>query len=187
MDTSKTSVSRCWEVGTGTPTRYGTVLYRPSPRVLHIWRRMLLRMFGATVGRDAHPSPAARVWAPWNLTLGQSSSLGEFVDVYCVAPVIIGRNVTVSQYTFLCTAGHDYRDARMPLTSAKIIIGDGVWLCADVFIAPGVTVGEGAVVGARSSAFKDVPPWTVVAGNPAREIGKRELKKELTEHPGGTS
>lgn len=153
-------------------------LYRPSPRMLHPWRCMLLRMFGAKVGKDAHPSPLARIWAPWNLTLGQSSSLGEFVDVYCVAPIVIGRNCTISQYTYLCTASHDYHDPQMPLVTARITIGDGVWLCADVFVAPGVTIGEGAVVGARSSAFKDVPPWTVVAGSPAKVIGPRELKSQ---------
>jgi putative colanic acid biosynthesis acetyltransferase WcaF len=140
---------------------------------------MLLRLFGATIGRDAHPSPSCRIWAPWNLTLGESSSIGEFVDVYSVAPIVIGRNCTISQYSFLCTASHDYLDPLMPLTTAPIRIEDGAWVAADVFIGPGVTVGEGAVVGARSSAYKDVPAWTVFAGNPARFMCRRELRHEL--------
>jgi putative colanic acid biosynthesis acetyltransferase WcaF len=91
----------------------------------------------------------------------------------------IGSNVTVSQYTYLCTASHDFEDPLMPLTIAPITIGNGVWLCADVFVAPGITIGEGAVVGARSTVLKNVEPWTVVAGNPARFIKNRVLRNHL--------
>jgi len=150
-------------------------LYRPSPKVLHGWRRFLLRLFGAKVGKGVHPHPSARIWAPWNLEMGDHSCLSFFVDCYCVARVTIGAHSTVSQYSYLCTATHDVEHPNMPLVTQPITIGEGAWIAADVFVAPGVTIGDGAVVGARSSVFGDVAPWTIVAGSPAREIRKRQL------------
>ncbi len=152
------------------------LLYRPSPRVLHGWRRMLLRLFGARIGTNAHPYPSATIWAPWNLEMGEYSCLSDRVDCYSVDTIRLGPHATVSQYSFLCSASHDYSDPTMPLITAPIVIGKGAWVAADVFIGPGVTIGEGAVVGARSSVFKDVPPWTVVGGNPAGFINKRSRK-----------
>jgi len=108
--------------------------------------------------------------------MGDHSCLSHEVDCYCVAPVKLGAHVTVSQYSYLCTATHDIEEPSMPLVTAPIVIGAGAWITADVFIGPGVTIGEGAVVGARSTVFKDVEPWTVVAGNPARFIKNRQLK-----------
>lgn len=150
-------------------------LYRPSPRLLHGWRRFLLRLFGARVGRGAHPYPSARIWAPWNLDLGGNSSLADDVDCYCVDRITIGAGVTVSQYAFLCTATHDYENPRFPLVTAPIWIGDHAWICAGAFVGPGVSVGVGAVVGARSAAFRDVPAWTVVAGTPAKFVKPRHV------------
>ena len=152
--------------------------YRPSPVMFHAWRRLLLRLFGAKIGRGAHPYPSASIWAPWNLEMGSRSCLGPDVDCYCVDQVAIGSLVTVSQYSFLCTATHDYRDPRMPLVTAPIVIGDRAWVAADVFVGPGVTIGEGAVVGARASVFRNVDPWTVVGGNPARIIKKYALQQD---------
>jgi putative colanic acid biosynthesis acetyltransferase WcaF len=151
------------------------LLFRSSPKFCHGWRRLLLRMFGAKIGTGAHPHPSVRIWAPWNLEMGDFSCLGQRVDCYSVNRVHIGAHATVSQYSYLCTASHDYRNPRMPLITAPITIGAGAWIAADAFIAPGVTVGEGAVVGARASVFEDVAPWVVVAGNPARPLHKREL------------
>ena len=121
------------------------LLYRPSPVPLHGWRRWLLRLFGATVGRGAHPYPSAKIWAPWNLTMGAHSCLSHQVDCYSVDRITLGAHSTVSQYSFLCTASHDYTDPAMPLTTAPITLGDRVWITADVFVAPGVTIGAGAV------------------------------------------
>jgi len=152
--------------------------YRPSPRVLHGWRRFLLRMFGASIGAGACPYPSARIWAPWNLTMGEGSCLADYVNCYSVDRVTLESHTTVSQYTFLCTASHDYTIGEMPLVTAPIRIGRRAWVAADVFIGPGVTIGERAVVGARASVFRDVDPWTVVGGNPARIIKKYELRQE---------
>lgn len=91
--------------------------------------------------------------------------------------VIIGDNSVVSQGAFLCTAGHDITDSKHTLITAPIIIGDTAWVAADAFVNMGVTIGEGAVVGARAAVFKDVNPWTVVGGNPARFIKERKFSR----------
>jgi putative colanic acid biosynthesis acetyltransferase WcaF len=151
------------------------LLFRPTPRMLHPWRCLLLRLFGATLGKAVHPYPSARIWAPWNLEMGDHSCLSEQVDCYCVDKIRVGAHATVSQYSFLCTASHDYTDAAMPLITAPITIGERAWITADVFVAPGVTIGEGAVVTARSSVFSDIEPWVVAAGNPAKHVKERSL------------
>ncbi len=154
------------------------LLYRPTPRILHPWRCLLLRLFGAKLGTAVHPYPSARVWAPWNLEMGDHSCLSEHVNCYCVDKIRIGAHSTISQYSFLCTASHDYTDPEMPLITAPITVGERAWITSDVYVAPGVTIGDGAVVGARSSVFKDVEPWTVVAGHPAKTIKQRILGTE---------
>ena len=110
--------------------------------------------------------------------MGEGSCLGDHVRCYSVDLVVLESHATVSQYSFLCTAGHDYREPDMPLTSAPIRIGRRAWVAADVFVGPGVTIGERAIVGARASVFRDVDPWTVVGGNPARVIRKYSPKCE---------
>lgn len=148
-------------------------LYRFSPTILHGWRRMLLRSFGARIAVGAHPYPGAKIWAPWNLTMEAHSCLANDVDCYSVAAITIGAHATVSQYSYLCAASHDYRDPSMPLIVAPIVIEPHAWVAADVFVGPGVKVGEGSVVGARSTVIHDVAPWTVVAGSPATLRGAR--------------
>jgi len=152
------------------------LLFRPTPRIAFGWRRCLLRLFGAKIGRNVRISPSARIWGPWNLVVGDESSIAHDVDCYCVERITIGRHATVSQYTFLCTASHDIADPNMRLTSAPIVVGDQAWICAGAFVAPGVTIGAGAVAGARAVVTRDVPPWTVVAGNPAVYLKDRVLR-----------
>ena len=154
------------------------VLFRPTPRPLHAWRCLLLRLFGAKLGKAVHPYPSARIWAPWNLEMGDHSCLSENVDCYCVERVTIGAYSTVSQYSFLCTASHDYENINMPLVAAPITIGERVWITADVFVGPGVIVGDGAVVLARSTVCKSVDPWVVIGGSPARFIKARVLEQK---------
>ena len=157
------------------------LIYRPTPRQFHPWRCLLLRLFGAKLGRAVHPYPSARIWAPWNLEMGDYACLSEGVDCYCVAPIRIGAHTTVSQYSFLCTASHDYTRADMPLVTAPITIGERAWITADVFVGPGVTIGDGAVVTARSSVFADIPPWVVARGNPAVPVKARVLQGDQPE------
>jgi putative colanic acid biosynthesis acetyltransferase WcaF len=151
-------------------------LFRTSPWFCYGWRRLILRMFGAYVGRGAKVFPSTRIWAPWNLTLGEYACLSHDVDCYCVAPIQIGAHATVSQYSFLCTATHDVADPHMRLLSAPIKIEQQAWVCARSYVAPGITIAQGAVAGACSVVTKDVPAWTIVCGNPARPLRDRRLK-----------
>lgn len=152
------------------------LLVRPLPPPLFAPRRAALRLFGASVAPTARPYPSARVFAPWNLVMGERSCLAGGVDCYNVAGVTLEEGVTVSQRSFLCSAGHDVRDPSHPLTAAPIVLARGAWVAAEAFVGPGVRVGEGAVVGARAVVTRSVPPGVIVAGNPARVIGLRELR-----------
>lgn len=154
------------------------VLFRPSPVYLHSWRRLLARLFGAKVEQGAKLYPSVDIWAPWNLKMGEYSCLGPHVICYSVAQVSVGPHAIVSQYSHLCTASHDIEDAHMRLTTAPICIERGAWVTTDVFVGPGITIGEGAVVAARSTVTKNVDPWTVVGGNPAKFIKHRQLLAE---------
>jgi len=151
------------------------VFCRLSPRPLHGWRRAWLRLFGARVDRTASIYPSARIWAPWNLDMGPRSALGDLVDCYNVDRVVLEDGAIASQQAFLCTASHDIADPGRRLVTAPIRLARSSWVCAGVFVHPGVTIGEGAVVGARAVVTKDVAPWTVVAGNPAKFLKARVM------------
>ncbi len=153
---------------------WGTV-FRWSPRAFFGWRRLLLRLFGAKIGRNARISPSVKVWAPWNLNVGDEAAIAHDVDCYCVDQITIGHHATVSQYTFLCTASHDLADPHMRLITGPITIADQAWVCAGAFVGMGLLIGEGAVIGAMSVVIKPVDPWTIVAGNPAKFIKQRQL------------
>ena len=140
-------------------------------------RNYLLRLFGAKISKDALVYSTADVFAPWNLKLGRAC-IGPHVSIYNKDMIEVGDNSVVSQGSYLCSAGHDIESLMLPLKTAPIVIGNNVWVAADAFVAPGVTIGEGAVVGARAAVFKNVEPWTVVGGNPAVVIKKRIIKYE---------
>ncbi len=150
--------------------------FRYSPRPCFAWRRFLLSLFGARLGREVHVYSSAVIYLPWNLSVGDWSSIGEQAFIYNLGPVEIGNRATLSQRTHLCAGTHDYRDPLMPLLKKPIRVGDMAWVCADAFVGPGVTIADGAVVGARSAVFEDVGPWEVVQGNPALFLKKRVLR-----------
>jgi len=153
------------------------VLVRPSPRFAHGWRNMVYRAMGAKIARTARVYPSARVWLPANLTMGEHACVGDLTDIYNVAPIAIGARSTVSHYSFLCAASHDFEDPSQPLTVAPITLGENVWLAADVFVGPGAKIADGVVVGARSSVFgSDLPAWHLCAGTPARAVRSRKMK-----------
>lgn len=152
------------------------LLFRPSPRPFHTWRRLVLRCFGAKLGTKAKVFSTARVWAPWNLTMGDYSTIAPDVDCYCVSPITIGSHTTVSQYCFLCTASHDYYHRNFLLFSKPITVGSSCWLAADVFVAPGVHIGDGSVVGVRSTVLTNLPPWQIYFGTPAKGVRSREIE-----------
>ncbi len=150
-----------------------TPLFRFSPRVFWGWRRMLLRLFGARVGADAHIYPTARITIPWNLDIGEQAAVGDHAILYALGPIRIGARATISQYAHLCAGTHDWRDPAMPLVKTPLVIEEDAWICADAFVGPGVTVGERAILGARGVTMKDIPAGKVFGGNPAASIGVR--------------
>jgi len=156
------------------------LLFRLTPRgnLFRPWRIALLKLFGAKVQWSSNVLPSCKIWQPWNLTMGAYACLSENVDCYTVAPIVIGEQTTISQGVKLCTAGHDITSKIMELTYKPITIGANVWVAGWSIILPGVTIGEGAVVGAGSVVTRDVAPWSVVAGNPAKFVKKRELKDD---------
>ena len=151
-------------------------LFRSNPRwCLNSWRIFLLKVFGAKIGIGCKISPTCTIWAPWNLIMGDYSALGENVNCYSMNLITIGSKVAISEGSFLCTGTHDISSLLRPLITKPIFINDHAWVCAEAFIGPGVKIEEGGIVGARGVVTKDVPEWTVVAGNPATQIKKRIL------------
>jgi putative colanic acid biosynthesis acetyltransferase WcaF len=149
-------------------------LLRFSPRICFGWRRFLLRCFGAKIGRRVHVYSSATIYFPWNLEAGDDSAIGEGALIYNLGRVTLGERVTISHRAHLCAGTHDHTKPDFPLLRPPITIGSEAWICADAFVGPGVTVGEGAIVGARAVAMKDVKPRVIVIGNPARESKARE-------------
>jgi putative colanic acid biosynthesis acetyltransferase WcaF len=150
-------------------------LFRLSPRPYFWgWRRAILRSFGAKISKDAQIHPTVKIAIPWNLDVGEGAAVGDCAILYSLGPIRIGARTTISQGAHLCAGTHDWRDPAMPLNKPPIEIGADTWICADAFIGPGVTIEDGAIVAARAVVVKDVAPNKIMAGNPAREIGRRD-------------
>ena len=144
-----------------------------SPRQIWGWRRFLLRLTGAKIGRNAHIFPNVKITIPWNLSIGDDAAVGDGVTLYALGPITIGERATISQGAHLCAGTHDYRDPAMPLLKLPIDVGADTWICADAFIGPGTVIGSSVIVGARAVVVSDVADEMIVAGNPAREIRPR--------------
>jgi putative colanic acid biosynthesis acetyltransferase WcaF len=154
---------------------FGEWLLRLSPRPCFGWRCWVLRRFGARIGEDVRVYPSTRILFPWKLRIGDWSALAEDTRIYNPGLVVIGARATISHGAHLCSGTHDYTQADLPLLKLPIKVGDQAWICTEAFIGPGVRIGAGAVVGARAVVNRAVPPWNMVAGNPARPIGLRQL------------
>lgn len=152
--------------------------FRFSPRTFHCYRTMILKLFGAKVGERVHVYPKVKIWAPWNLELGDECGVGDEAILYSQGKISLGKRVVISQGTHLCAGTHDYTKEGFPLITKPIRIEDNVWVAAEAFVHPGVTIGEGAVVGARSVVTKDMPAWMVCAGHPCKPIKKRDFSSE---------
>lgn len=150
-------------------------LFRFSPRRAHRWRRFWLRLFGAKLAGRCFFWNTTRIKHPWLLTVGYYSAIAEDVNVYNLGPITIGEHTVISQGAHLCAGTHDYTRPNLPLLRPPIIIGSGVWVCAEAFIGPNVTIGDNAIVGARAVVVRDVPPGVMVAGNPAQIIKTRPM------------
>ena len=157
------------------------MFFRLTPRwCLNGWRCFLLKAFGAKIGRGVRIQGGAKVWQPWRLAIGDNSWIDGGVSLYCVDDIRIGSNAVISEGSFICTASHDIGSETFNLVTRSIEIADSAWVCSRATVLPGVKIGEGAVVAAGSVVTKDVSPWTVVAGNPAKEVAKRNLANEKT-------
>lgn len=154
------------------------LLIRRSPGRLSGWRRFWLKRFGAKLAPTVNIRPTARIRHPWLLTMGDYSTLADNVEVYNLGPIHIGDHTVISQNVHLCNGTHDYKDPSLPLLRPSMTIGSGVWICADAFIGPGVTIGDNALIAARAVVTKDIPPAVIAGGNPARILKPRPLSKE---------
>ncbi len=151
------------------------LLFRLSPRPLHAWRAAVLRVFGARLEQGCHIYAGARIWAPWNLVCEEGACIADGAIVYNPVTVTLGRYCVVSQEAYLCGAGHDIDDPGFPMVSRPITIGAQAWIAARATVCAGVVVGEGAVLGLGSVAARDLQPWGVYAGVPARYLRQRTM------------
>ncbi|MEB0773463.1 colanic acid biosynthesis acetyltransferase WcaF [Citrobacter portucalensis] len=153
-------------------------LFRWSPQVMYRWRAFLLRMFGAKIGKNVVIRPSVKITYPWKLTLGDYAWVGDDAILYTLGDITIGAHAVISQKSYLCTGSHDYASQYFDINATPIVVGAKCWLATDVFVAPGVTIGDGTVVGARSSVFKSLPANVVCRGNPA--VVTRERVEKVT-------
>lgn len=150
-----------------------STLFGLSPQFLYGWRRFLLRLFGANIGKGVLIRPSVRVTYPWKVSIGDWAWIGDDVILYSLGEIYIGENAVVSQRSYICTGGHDYIKPSFDIFANQIVIESEAWVATDVFVAPGVRIGRGAVIGARSTVFKDMPPMMICYGNPARAMQPR--------------
>ena len=148
-------------------------LFRGSPQFAYGWRRFLLKAFGAQIGKKVLIRSSVKITYPWKLSVGDYSWIGDEVDLYTLGPIEIGSNTVISQKCYICTGTHDYRSESFKISAHKITISNKCWLATDVFVAPGITIGEGTVVGSRSSVYNNLPAQKICIGTPAQPIKDR--------------
>jgi putative colanic acid biosynthesis acetyltransferase WcaF len=137
-----------------------------------------LRLFGARIGECCLIERGVQVWLPWQLELEGFVAIGRDVEIYNYGRVSVRRMTVISQYSYLCTGSHDYTHPHMPLIWRDIAIGSECWVAAGAFLGPGVEIGDGAVIGARSVVTKSMPARMICAGNPCKPIKPRNLRPE---------
>lgn len=150
-----------------------TILFKTSPQCMYAWRRFLLRCFGARIGRKVKVRPSVHIQFPWKIAIDDYSWIGDHVVLYSLGKITIGKNVVISQKSYLCTGSHNYADRSFGIYSLPITIEDSCWLATDVFVSPGITIRNGTVVGARSSVFHSLPAGKICFGTPAVVIKNR--------------
>lgn len=150
-----------------------SIFFKPSFQFMYGWRRFLLRLFGANIGKGVILRPTMHVQFPWKISIGDNSWIGDNVVLYSLGNITIGSNVVISQRSYLCAGSHLYNEESFSITNDPIIISDECWIATDVYIGPGVEIGRATVVGARSSVFKSLPPNKICLGSPAKPIKDR--------------
>ena len=148
-------------------------LLRASPKSFYRFRNFILRLFGAKLASSVRIYPTTSIVFPWNFEAGDFATVAPDVTLYCLGRISLGNNVIISQGAHLCAGTHDYKQSNLPLECPPVTIGDSVWICAEVFVGPGVTVGKNSIIGARSVVVKDVPETSIAVGNPARVLCDR--------------
>jgi len=151
-------------------------LFAMSPQFMYGWRNFLLRLFGAKVGDNVIIRPSVRITYPWKVKIGHNVWIGDHAELYSLGEIEIGDDVVISQKSYLCAATHDFTKISFDMMAQKITIEDQVWLATDVFVAPGVSIGRGALIGARSSVFADMPEGMICLGSPAKPVKPRGMK-----------
>lgn len=149
-------------------------LFGMSPQFLYGWRRMLLRLFGAKIGRNVLVRSSVRIVYPWKLEIGDNSWIGDNAELYCLGKIKIGKNAVVSQYAYLCTGSHDFKILSFDIYAKSIEVEDEAWVATGAFIHPGVTIARGSVVGARAVVNADTEQFGVYVGSPAKLRGWRK-------------
>lgn len=137
---------------------------------------MVLRWFGATIGRGVNIKPSVNVKYPWQLSIGDYSWIGEGVWLDSLAPIAIGAHACLSQGVYCCTGSHDWTDPAFGLITKPISIENGAWVGARATILPGVTVASHCVITAGSVLSKSTEPDMIYAGNPAVALKKRVIR-----------
>lgn len=154
------------------------LLFRPFGGVFfNGWRKFVLRMFGAKIGKHSVIYASSHIWLPKNLEVGERVCIGPHTNIYNPAKITMGNKVVISQNCYLCGGSHDIHSLNLDFISAPIVIKDFSWVCANCFVMMGVTIEDGCVIGATSSLFKSTEPWSIYGGVPAKFIKKREIKK----------
>lgn len=159
---------RVWEV-------VWTIFVRWLPKPFSCWYILLLKLFGCKIQGKPFIAPTARIYAPWLLEIKDRACLATRCEIYNLGPVTIEERAVLAQYSYICNGSHDLSLLKKPLLVGNVLIGKDVFIGAKAMILVGISVAEGAVIGAGSVVTKDVAPWTVVGGNPAKFIKKREI------------
>jgi len=155
-------------------------LFRWSPRRADGFRASLLRAFGARIGRPRVLRATVKVEVPWNLRIGEGVRIGDHANLYSLGVITIGDHAVISQHAHLCAGTHDFTLTGFPLIRPPITVERHAWIAAEAFVGPYVTIGEGAVVGARSVATRDLPAWMICTGFPAAPVRARALHDDRT-------
>jgi putative colanic acid biosynthesis acetyltransferase WcaF len=146
-----------------------------SPQILYQWRVFLLRLFGAKIGKHVKIRSSVQVTYPWLVSVGDYSWIGDECVLYSLGRIDIGKHVAIAHQVYLNTGGHDYQKKTFDIFSRPVVIEDECWITNDVYVAPGVTIGKGTIVSARSSVLKDLPPGKICVGTPAKPIKDRDI------------
>lgn len=152
------------------------LLARWTPPLLHRWRAIVLKLFGAKLGRNCRVHASVKIWHPRNLELGDNVLIGPGTIIYNQGRITIGTDCVISQRAHLCASTHDPSDPHFQLLLRPITLAQKCWIATEAFVGPGVTIGEGAVIGARAALFEDAEEWMIYRGNPATRLKPRAMR-----------